>query len=54
MEKQLTFFDVNKPDIFFIWDHLPEKNRQEIENTFNILLIRHIRSSIKEKKEHEK
>lgn len=54
MEKQLAFFEVNKPDISFIWDHLPQKSRQKIENTFTILLIKHIRSSIAEKHEHEK
>jgi hypothetical protein len=54
MEKQMTFFQIEDNDEFTIWPHLPEENRQKIENIFARILIKYLSSSLKEVQNNEK
>lgn len=53
MEKQLTFFQMEKKDDFQCWSKLPEKNRRKIETIFAKLLIRHLNAYLEEAKGDE-
>ena len=54
MEKQRALFKIEENHDPTIWPTLPEENREKIETFFSQILIKHLRLSFKEVKDHEK
>jgi len=54
MEKQLALFETEEKNDLIIWPGLPEKNREKIETIFAQILVKHLRLSLKEVRNHVK
>jgi len=53
MAKQMALFKIDEKHDLTIWPQLPDENREKIENIFTHILIKHLRLSLKEVKNHD-
>lgn len=54
MEKQLALFETEENNDLSIWTGLPEENKEKIETIFARILVKHLRLSLKEVRNHVK
>ncbi len=54
MEKQLALFEMEENNDLNIWPGLPKEKRKKIETIFAQILVKHLRLSLKEVRNHEK